>query len=155
VTSQAGMQRLSGSQNGFGGDLRFGKPDGLTGADEICRQLAESSMPGSSSKTWRAFLSVKTGPSGSPVNAIDRVGNGPWYDRVGRLVAMTKADPAQPRPRGADPAIVDDLPNEAGVPNHAPDGATQINNHHTLTGSDGMGILNTGANDTRQDWTST
>jgi len=92
VTSQAGLQRLSGSPNGFGGDLRFGKADGLTGADEICRQMAEESMPGSSSKVWRAMLSVNKGPAGSPVNAIDRVGGGPWYDRIGRIVAMTKAD---------------------------------------------------------------
>ena len=34
-----GILRLAGSPNGFGGDLRFGKSDGLAGADEICRQL--------------------------------------------------------------------------------------------------------------------
>src|SRR5262245_40454637 len=55
VTSLAAMQRLSGSQAGFGGDLRFGKADGLSGADEICRQIAEGSMPGAGAKGWRAF----------------------------------------------------------------------------------------------------
>ena len=47
--------------NGFGGDLRFGKTNGLDGADEICRQIAETSMAGNG-KTWRAFLSVTRGP---------------------------------------------------------------------------------------------
>jgi hypothetical protein len=98
------------------------------------------------------MLSVSKG--GSPVNAIDRVGNGPWYDRLGRIVAMTKADLQQTRPRGADPAIVNDLPNEDGVPNEAPDGVTKLNNHHMMTGSDAMGMLRTGSTDTCTDWTS-
>src|SRR6185295_9052963 len=90
MTSQAGLARLANNANGFGGDLRFNKADGLTGADEICKQLAEASMPGNG-KTWRAFLSVTRGPAGTPVNAIDRIGDGPWYDRRGRVFALTKA----------------------------------------------------------------
>jgi len=46
VTSLEGLQRLSGSQNGFGGDLRYGESHGLLGADKICGALADSSMPG-------------------------------------------------------------------------------------------------------------
>jgi hypothetical protein len=98
VTSVATMRKLSGSQNGFGGDLRFGKADGLSGADEICRQAAELGLTGAGAKPWRAFLSTATsGPGDTPVNAIDRVGDGPWYDRLGRLVAMNKADLIQTR----------------------------------------------------------
>jgi hypothetical protein len=153
MTSQAGLGRLAGNPDGFGGDLRFGKADGLSGADEICRQLAEGSMPGNG-KTWRAFLSVTEGPNGMPVHAIDRVGEGPWYDRVGRLVAMTKEDLQQVRPRGADPAIVDDLPNEDGIPNHDP-GTGIIDNHNVLTGSTTEGTLDDqGLSATCQDWTS-
>ena len=153
VTSLRAMQRLSGSQAGFGGDLRFGQPDGLTGADEICRQIAETSMPGSGAKGWRAFLSVTKGPDGQPVHAIDRVGEGPWYDRLGRLVAKNKADLVQTRPKG-DPLIVNDLPNEDGVPNHAPDGQ-KVDNHDILTGSDAKGRLySTDWSATCHDWTS-
>ena len=155
VTSLVAMQKLSNDQNGFGGDLRFGKADGLSGADEICRQIAETSMPGSSAKTWRAFLSVTKGPDGKPVNAIDRVGEGPWYDRRGRLVAMNKANLAQLRPVGADPAIANDLPNEDGVPNHAPDGNEQVDNHDILTGSGPTGLLyKSDWSVTCHDWTS-
>jgi hypothetical protein len=154
VTSLAAMRALSGNANGFGGDLRFGKPTGLEGADEICLQIAERSMPGNG-KTWRAFLSVAAGPGGAPVNAIDRIGPGPWYDRRGRLFAQTKADVGSGalRPRGADPAIINDLPNEDGVPNHNPDG-TVVDNHHFMTGSTATGTLHTtGATATCQDWT--
>jgi hypothetical protein len=154
VASYAAMQKLSGSPNGFGGDLRFGKADGLSGADEICRQIAEGSMPGTGNKVWHAFLSVTKDASGQPVNAIDRVGEGPWYDRNGRVIAMTKTDLAQTRPQGADSTIINDLPNEDGVPNHAPDGM-QVDNHDVLTGSDGTGKLYKNDDSvTCKDWTS-
>jgi hypothetical protein len=154
ATSFAALRKLSGNEDGFGGDLRFGKPSGLEGADEICRTIAETSMPGNG-KTWRAFLSVTKGPDGNPVNAIDRVGEGPWYDRRGRLVTMNKAGITQTRPEGADPIIADDLPNEDGVPNHDPDGTGEIDNHNFLTGSTAAGLITgTKLADTCQDWTS-
>jgi hypothetical protein len=154
VTSLAAMQRLSGNQAGFGGDLRFGQADGLSGADEICRQIAEASMPGAGAKGWRAFLSVTNGLAGTSVHAIDRVGEGPWYDRRGRLIALNRADLVQTRPKGAEPLIADDLPNEDGVPNHAPDG-TLVDNHDILTGSDRNGRLyNPDWSHTCHDWTS-
>jgi hypothetical protein len=157
ITSLAGLQKLSGKQAGFGGDFRYGQADGLSGADKICSDLAESSMPGAAAKGWRAFLSVAQGPGGGPVNAIDRVGAGPWYDRIGRVVAMTTAALLNARPQGADPAIINDLPNEEGVPNQRPDPAMPaVNNHHILTGSDTSGKLYNGSvNSTCANWTST
>jgi hypothetical protein len=155
VTSLAGMRRLSGSEDGFGGDLRFGQPDGLAGADEICRQLAEGSFAGAGCKTWRAFLSVTAGPDGEPVHARDRIGDGPWYDRLGRLVAMTLDDLLERWPAGADPAIMNDLPNEDGVPNHDPDGTGFVDNHTTLTGTREGGMLYSDDwSFTCRDWTS-
>lgn len=158
ATSLRAMQELSGSQDGFGGDLRFGETGpgaGLKGADKICTTIAEKSMPGNN-KTWRAFLSATQGENGEQVDAIDRVGEGPWYDRIGRLVAMNKTDLAQTRPAGADPAIIDDLPNEDGVPNHEPDaGAGEVDNHDFLTGTNDQGRLySTEAGSTCNDWTS-
>jgi hypothetical protein len=139
VTSLAAMQRLSGNPNGFGGDLRYGEADGLSGADKICTEIAEASMPGSGAKQWRAFLSAVNGPGGGPVHAIDRIGDGPWYDRIGRLFSMNKASLIGFRPTDTDPAIVDDFPNEDGVPNHDPDGTGAVDNHDTLTGTNSMG----------------
>src|SRR5690348_6461058 len=106
VTSMKAMQELSGSQQGFGGDLRFGETGpgaGLRGADKICAAIAEKSMPGAGTKKWRAFLSAVSGEDGKQVNAIDRIGEGPWYDRVGRLLANNKAELMNDRPSNADP----------------------------------------------------
>ena len=145
LTSLASLQELSGSPDGFGGDLRYGEEGpgaGLRGADKICQEIAELSMPGSSVKVWRAFLSIHSDENGNPVNAIDRIGEGPWYDRLGRLLAPTKADLLHPRPQNGDPTIRDDLPNEWGVPNQQPDPnqPPQLN-HHTLTGSKMNGTI--------------
>ena len=159
VTSLKGLQELSNSQDGFGGDLRFGKTGpgaGLLGADSICQCIAEKSMPGSKVKQWRAFLSVTSDENGNPVNAIDRIGTGPWYDRLGRVVALTIQDLQQERPASADKAILNDLPNEDGVPNHQPDpNLPAVDNHNTMTGSNTEGRLHSdGVNATCQDWTS-
>lgn len=169
ITSLAAIQALAKSEDGFGGDLRFGKTGqgaGLLGADSICQCIAERSMKGSGVKQWRAFLSATKGSDGKQVNAIDRVGNGPWYDRLGRVVALTKADLAHPRPLNIDDEIKNDLPNEDGVPNHRPDPTKpQVDNHLTVTGSDTSGKLFPGSNSgmgggggglvaTCQDWTS-
>jgi hypothetical protein len=114
-------------------------------------------MEGAGQKQWRAFLSTTAGgPDDGPVHAIDRIGEGPWYDRLGRLVAMNLEDLAQPRPVGAHEVIVDDLPNEFGIPNGYPvPGGERVDNHHTLTGSDEQGLLySTDMADTCNDWTS-
>ncbi len=146
VTSLEAIRSLSGSQDGFGGDLRYGEATGLAGADKICTTVAGMSMPGNG-KTWRAFLSAYGPPA---VNAINRIGEGPWYDRMGRLLAMTKTALAMQRPTGGDALIAADLPNESGIPNHQ-----GVDNHDTLTGSNTTGMLN-GANAgaTCNDWTS-
>lgn len=157
VASMKAMQTLAKSEDGFGGDLRFGKADGLSGADEICRQVAEMGMPGAGNKQWRAFLSAVGPPA---VNARDRIGTGPWYDVKGRLVSQNLTDLlGQERPK-ADAAIANDLPNERGEPNHfvGPNGYTpgmEWDNHDTLTGSKSDGTVSSGGkSDTCQDWTS-
>ena len=147
-TSLAAMRRLSKSQNGFGGDLRFGMPTGLEGADKICQTIAGEL--GYDHKTWRAFLSVVRGPAGTPVNAIDRVGNGPWYDLLGRLIAMDKAGLIRGNRPAGDPQAVNDLPDESGL------GTRRLGDtHDVITGSNAMGMLaSTNPNDTCMDWTS-
>jgi hypothetical protein len=123
LVSQEALQSLSGSTLGFGGNL-----GGLEGADAICQQVAESVSSCQSLKVWHAFLSTDT------VNAMDRIGTGPWRDRLGRLVANDVSEMLHDRPSSADDAIKNDLPNEYGIPNHAPKG-TQVDNHEILTGT--------------------
>jgi hypothetical protein len=67
---------------GRGADL-----GGLAGADQHCAALAkQANLP---NRQWRAYLST-TG-QGS-VNARDRIGNGPWYNVKGQLVAQNVND---------------------------------------------------------------
>jgi hypothetical protein len=163
VTSIGAMRDLSGNPNGFGGDLRFGETGegaGLRGADKICRTIAERSMPGSGRKEWRAFLSVIAGgPGGTTVHARDRIGQGPWHDRMGRRVASTLTQLMMERPGDADASIKQDLPNEMGIPNHT-DGAPGCvgnncpDNHDTLTGTNAQGMLySMTMSNTCNDWT--
>jgi hypothetical protein len=65
-----------------------GDVGGLAGADKICQQLAKA-LPGGANRTWRAYLST-TGQGA--VNARDRIGNGPWYNVKGVLIAQNVAE---------------------------------------------------------------
>jgi hypothetical protein len=148
-TSLEAMRRLSGSQNGFGGNLSFGTGNGLDGADKICQTIAEGE--GFGSKTWKAFLSVVQGPDGMPVHAIDRIGQGPWYDRNGRLIAMNRAGLlAANRPQG-DAQAVSDLVDEKGRGRPT---AQPNDTHDVITGTNRQGrVATTNRANTCQDWT--
>ncbi len=64
---------------GNGADL-----GGLAGADAHCQMLAEAA--GAGDRTWRAYMSTST------VNARDRIGQGPWYNVKGDLIAKDLTD---------------------------------------------------------------
>jgi hypothetical protein len=131
-------EAFNGSTKGWGGDFRYGTADGLTGADKLCTQIAEQSLPGNC-RTWRAFLTT------SKVNAIDRVGSGPWYDRLNRTIANNLTELAATRPGGITVStILNNLPNEDGTPHHNEEAECAnanscADNHDVLTGSDSNG----------------
>ena len=68
---------ITSSNPGDGADL-----GGLDGADAYCETLAEAA--GLPDRMWRAYLST-TGAGG--VNARDRIGDGPWHNFEGTLIA--------------------------------------------------------------------
>jgi hypothetical protein len=69
------------------------KLGGLAGADAQCKSLADASgVAGVANKTWRAYLSAKASGGQPAVNAKDRIGNGPWYNHKGVMVAQNVAD---------------------------------------------------------------
>src|SRR5215216_6162577 len=70
---------------GKGGDL-----GGLEGADRHCQSLAQA--VGAGNKTWRAYLSTNQAAQGGAVNARDRIGNGPWKNAKGEVIATSVAD---------------------------------------------------------------
>ena len=77
---------VTSAGSGKGADL-----GGLAGADAHCQKLASDA--GAGSKTWRAYLSVPptfaaaNNPAVPAINARDRIGNGPWFNAKGALIA--------------------------------------------------------------------
>ncbi len=77
---------VTSSNPGKGGDL-----GGLAGADAHCQKLAAAA--GAGSRTWRAYLSVPSKRATAPAawelgtNARDRIGQGPWFNAKGGLIA--------------------------------------------------------------------
>jgi hypothetical protein len=60
---------------------------GLAGADAYCQQLGAAAGRGAG-VTWHAYLSTQ---GAGAVNARDRIGNGPWYNSNGAMIAMSVA----------------------------------------------------------------
>ncbi|HEY3533575.1 MAG TPA: hypothetical protein VGL43_10680, partial [Casimicrobiaceae bacterium] len=83
ASGSAGMTFFVTSE-GSGKGAEFG---GLAGADRHCQQLAAA--VGAGQRTWHAYLSTQ-GPGA--VNARDRIGNGPWRNAKGEVVATSVAD---------------------------------------------------------------
>jgi hypothetical protein len=133
--------------DGYGGNL-----GGLAGADEICSMLAQTSNPGDL-KVWRAFLSTSGFQGGEQVAAIDRIGDGPWYDWNNRLFAMNTSNLTNPddgRPSGIDAQLRDMFTDEYGNPIQV----ENEDNHDMLTGSEADGSVAGGLEETCQNWTS-
>lgn len=62
---------------------------GLAGADAHCQKLAAAA--GAGGRTWRAYLSTQAADGQPAINARDRIGNGPWYNARGALIARDLA----------------------------------------------------------------
>jgi hypothetical protein len=91
-----GLSAGAQAQQGAAGEMTFfltsvgpGKGadlSGLAGADRHCQQLAEAA--GAGERTWRAYLSAQ-GSDGEPAtNARDRIGQGPWQNAKGVVIAQ-------------------------------------------------------------------
>jgi hypothetical protein len=125
---------------------------GLAGADDICNDLADAA---GSDKTFAAYLSAENG--GTAINARDRIGDGPWYNADGVLIAQNLTALHAPTLVGnADLFItekgekVNGQWNSSNGMNGAP-----ANEHDAITGSDSNGmLLMTDTTTTCADWTS-
>lgn len=76
---------ITSEGSGNGGDL-----GGLAGADAHCQALAESAGVGDS--TWRAYLSTSGANGEPPVEARSRIGEGPWHNADGVMIAEDLTD---------------------------------------------------------------
>jgi hypothetical protein len=123
---------ITGAGPGDGANL-----GGLKGADAHCEALAAS--VGAGGRAWRAYL------SSSAEHARDRIGNGPWYNAKGVLIARDLA-----ALHGDANAINKQTGlTESGVMVNGR--GDQPNRHDILTGSNSDGTLAAGK--TCNDWT--
>jgi hypothetical protein len=127
--------------SGKGADL-----GGIAGADAHCAMLAQAA--GSTGKTWRAYLSTQ---GAGAVSARDRIGNGPWYNAKGQVVAQNVND-LHANPGGGMPFKQIALTEKGAVVNGVGDSPNQ---HDMLTGSNAEGRAFTDNMDhTCANWTS-
>ena len=75
------------TSEGNGKGANFG---GLAGADAHCQKLATAA--GAGNNVWHAYLSTQAANGKPAVNARDRIGNGPWFNAKGAIVAKDVAD---------------------------------------------------------------
>jgi hypothetical protein len=120
---------------------------GLAGADAYCAQMAQSGgIPTPPGRTWRAYLSA-TAAAGQPaVNARDRIGAGPWYNKSGQLIANNVADLHGDVERDRNTINKNFALNEKG---ERVNGVGDMpNQHDIITGSDSHGRARAGTDDT-------
>lgn len=120
----SGMGFFLASNEGKGADL-----GGLYGADQRCQALAKEA--GAGGRTWRAYLSARG------VNARDRIGDGPWENAKGVVIAKNLEE------LHANPNINYEtgLTHEGKPVNNR---RMKPNMHDILTGSQADGTLQTG-----------
>jgi hypothetical protein len=117
---------IASQGSGKGADL-----GGLAGADAICQRLAASAGRGNA--TWHTYMSTQ-GAGG--VNARDRIGNGPWYNQKGQMIARNlsqlQGDTLEEARMGNGLAKTLSLTEKGEIVNGVGD---QPNRHDMLTGS--------------------
>ena len=142
VSAQDNAMSFFLTSNGPGHGANLG---GLEGADEHCQMLAEAA--GSEGKTWRAYLSTSGGYEA--VNARDRIGDGPWYNANGVMVAENVDDLHSDNNKLSKENSISESGDEISGRGDSP------NRHDILTGSDLMGNAFTDGEDhSCADWTS-
>jgi hypothetical protein len=120
---------------GNGADL-----GGIAGADAHCQALARAA--GSTSTNWAAYLST-TEPGGTAgINARERIGNGPWKNAKGVVVA-TSVDNLHSASVNITKQTA--LTEKGEVVSGRGDA---VNQHDILTGSDPQGYYSTAGGDT-------
>jgi hypothetical protein len=76
---------VTGAGRGKGADL-----GGIEGADQYCQMLAQRHSAGG--KSWHAYLCTQEADGRPAVKARDRIGNGPWQNFKGQVLATSVDD---------------------------------------------------------------
>jgi hypothetical protein len=132
------------------GETHSGNLGGLAGADAICQRLAAAA--GAENRTWRAYLSTQAAAGQPAVNARDRIGNGPWHNAKGVLIAPSLIDLHGDNERDRDNINIFNALTEKGE--RVNGRGDMPNEHDMLTGSDSHGrALPPGEDRTCRNWT--
>lgn len=133
---------ITSAGSGNGADL-----GGLAGADQHCQDLAYA--VGAGDLDWRAYLSTVAMGGEAAVNARDRIGDGPWYNHAGDLIAR---DVAHLHSDDANLTKESILTEQGSIVNGRGDSP---NMHDILTGSNMDGTVSTAeGHDACANWTS-
>ena len=126
---------ISSVSPGKGADL-----GGLAGADAHCQALAKAA--GSTSTNWAAYLSTTEGQGNEGVNARSRIGNGPWKNSKGAVIATNVENLHSAQNNLTKQTAITE--KGEGIPGSGDQG----NVHDILTGSDPQGMFSTAGGDT-------
>lgn len=122
---------------GKGADL-----GGLAGADKHCQELAQAA--GAGNHTWRAYLSTVSPAWNKPgaIDARDRIGQGPWQNAKGVVIARNVDDLHSPNNNLNKETALDEKGRRVN------DRTMKPNKHDILTGSrlDGTAFVGGGQN---------
>ncbi len=154
AVAAAGLTAAAVAQNNGEGEMSFfvtsvgsgegGNLGGLEGADAHCQSLAAA--VGAGDRVWRAYLSTIDLGGGEGGDARDRIGEGPWFNAEGVLIAANLDDL---HTEGANNINKETALTEAGA--IVPGRGDSPNQHDILTGTLQDG---TAANATCINWTS-
>jgi hypothetical protein len=116
---------------------------GLAGADKHCQTLADA--VGAGGRTWHAYLSTSATATAPAVHARNRIGNGPWQNARGVVIATNVADLHGPNNRIDKQSALSEKGEVVSGRGDTP------NRHDVLTGSTTEGMA---AMQTCNNWTS-
>lgn len=120
---------------------------GLEGADGFCMLLAEAA--GVEGKEWAAYLSATAEGDAPAINARDRIGNGPWHNSKGVLIANNVDELHSDKANLTKESSLNEMGEMVNGRGDTP------NRHDILTGSTADGFLFVAEEDgTCSNWTS-
>jgi hypothetical protein len=132
-----------------------GNLGGLAGADRICQTQAQAIGGRAATRTWHAYLSQEQRGTALRENARGRIGQGPWYNVRGQLIATNVADLHGDQQRDRNNIQRGTALDAKGAEVPGVGGAPGTNQHDAMTGSDSGGRAFSDGNDhTCVNWTS-
>ena len=144
VAAQSGPMNFFITSAGPGDGANLG---GLAGADLQCEALAYAQ--GAGGLGWKAYLSTIHEDGSAWVNARDRIGDGPWYNQAGVMIAQDVDDLHSDNANLTKETILTEMGNPVNGRGDDP------NMHDIITGSNMDGTAYTADDYTNCDnWTS-